>query len=203
MPDTVRSLYQGEVNRINAEGGARVKAIVTGDVAAFVNSKRDGLCRDLDNMYREVNGGGYMASSDVDAIINSLTDRLKRALEGKVLPEVSYNSISFRDSNDVDQGSWGQAVRLLSSIALYSRKSIINELYFARGLKVDKDELRKAMNVLDDAIYAEDKNNVYNRAKIEIEKVQEIVEGEMKNQDKCQALLDLIHGKSMEQKENA
>jgi hypothetical protein len=68
---------------------------------------------------------------------------------------------------------------------------------------VDKDELRKAMNVLDDAIYAEDKNNVYNRAKIEIEKVQEIVEGEMKNQDKCQALLDLIHGKSMEQKENA
>ncbi len=68
------------------------------------------------------------------------------------------------------------------------------------GLIVNRDELRKAMNVLDDAIYEEDKNNVYYRAGNEIENVQEIVEGEMNNQDKCQALLDLIHGKSWEKK---
>ena len=200
MPDTVRSLYQNEINCINSEGGARLKAIVTGDVAAYVNSNRDRLCRDLDNMYQEVNGGGYMASSDVAAILKNLTERLKRALEGKILPEVSYNSISFQDGNDIDQGSWGQAVRLLRSIALYSRKSITSERYFAMGLMVDRDELRKAMNVLDDVIYKEDKNNVYYRAKIEIEKVNEIVEDEMNNKDKCQALLDLIHGKSWEQK---
>lgn len=198
MPDTVRPLYQNEINRINSEGGARLKAIVTGDVAAFVNSNRDRLCRDLDNMYQEVNGGRYMASADVDAILKNLTERLKRALEGKILPEVSYNSISFRDSNDFDQGSWGQAVRLLRSIALYSRKSITSERYFAMGLMVDRHELRTAMNVLDDAIYKEDKNNVNYRARIETEKVHEIVEGEMNNQDKCQALLDIIHGKSWE-----
>ncbi len=73
-----------------------------------------------------------------------------------------------------------------------------SERYFAMGLMVDQHELRTAMNVLDDAIYKE--NNVYYRARIETEKVHEIVEGEMNNQDKCQALLDIIHGKSWEQK---
>ena len=104
MPDAVRPLYKQEINRINSEGGTRLKAILNGDAETFVYSNRDRLNEDLDNMYQEVNGGGYMASADVNAILSDLTDRLKRALEGKILPEVSYNSISFRDGNDIDQG---------------------------------------------------------------------------------------------------
>lgn len=50
-----------------------------------------------------------------------------------------------------------------------------------------------------DAIYLEDKYSIYHRAGVEIDHVKEIVEGKMNSRDKCQALLDIIRGKSWEQ----
>ena len=120
-------------------------------------------------------------------------------MEGNLVPEISYNSIQFRDAGKNDQGSWGQGVSLLKSIAIYSRKSIISERYFAMGLKVDRDELREAMNVLDDDIYNEDRYKEYDRAKIEIEKVNEIVESGINNTEKCQAILDVMRGKTWDE----
>lgn len=125
MPDSVRQLYHNEIQHINSEGSTKLKAIMNNDVDTFVNSNRDKLRRDLDNMYRAVNGNGTMNSEDVESILLELKSRLKKALEGNILPEVSYSSILFRDDNDSDKGSWGQGATLLRSIALFARDSFV------------------------------------------------------------------------------
>ena len=84
---------------------------------------------------------------------------------------------------------------LLVSVAEYPRKAMKDYNYFFRGLKVEPEELLEAMNVLDDHIVSRASDRRAEQiAKDELDCLEAIEDSELRDRDKCAAIVSLLNG---------
>lgn len=195
IPLKAKPFLQQEINRINDEGHKQIVSTLNGDVNKFINSQRDRIIKDANRMYREFYPGENLSNDVINIILSDLGERLEKAVGGKFLPGVSYSGVSFlvtKVSELVSQ--WGQPLLLLKNIAEFPRKCITDS-YFLRGLRINHDTLMDVMNVCDDAIVsASREKNVHERARGELDKLEQIMHAKIDNRSKCECIMSLMAG---------
>lgn len=196
--DAIR-LFEEELERINTEGIEQVKKIMDGKLEDFLKSRKDQIFSDVERMYREFNPRGTLPGETKEEILEDLSIRLQKLGGQRLLPQMSFNEVSFLpESNSKWTNPWAQALRLLKDIAEYPRK-FITDPYFTRGLRVNGDDLLRAMNVCNDIcvkLWFEQGTKVEERARNELNILQQIIQQEDTDQRaKCAAILALIEGK--------
>lgn len=193
MPHSARDLFEQEMKRANEEGRDLLNKTVGNDIDAYVDGQTKRIVQDANKMYRELNQSGELRPSVVEEIITALKGRLRKALEGNFLPQVSYLGITFCPEQESEIVSpWGQALSLLEAIAKFPRK-LFTDRFIMQGLRVDEDKYAEAMDVLEDMalrgkVSKDDMRN-------ELKMIDEIMQEQFTHQQKCELLLDIIDGK--------
>gem|GEM_PF-6022545 len=139
-------------------------------------------------------------------MLAELEERLEKVHRERFLPQVTYTRIEFKPANkrECEQGwqsVWGQALRLLYSIAEYPRKAITDP-YFLRGIKVNLNELLKAMDVGGDVIVHEWLSQRHSVRDLELRSIKEqgflrtiMNDEKLDAREKCEKILQVIEGK--------
>ncbi|MDQ0287201.1 hypothetical protein J2Z49_002322 [Desulfofundulus luciae] len=195
--DAIR-LFEEELERINSEGIEQVKKIVGDKIEEFIEARKEEIFDDVEDMYREFYPQGSLPQHAKREILKARGERLQKLGGQRLLPQVAYAEVRFSPESDSKWTSpWAQALRLLKDIAEYPRK-FVTDPYFARGLRVNGDDLLRAMNVCNDMcvkLWFEHGTKVEERARNELNILQQIIQQEDTDQRaKCAAILALIEG---------
>ena len=141
-----------------------------------------------------------MPSESVDKVIALLRDRAQGATKDGLAPKITSTTISFRYSTDQREDPWGDAVLLLTKIALRSR-DLLTDSFKTRELKIADIALPdylKAMDVTGDALIelALEKGCespwVLARAREEMSALDAYRTSDDAGEKRCQWLIDLI-----------
>jgi hypothetical protein len=197
MPLAAKPLYETELKKAEEAGSAALRAVLGGDIRAFVTTKRDVVTKAAQQHYQEFNPGQEMPAEYIDKILLALESRFERALDRKFVPELSEVGTTFRAPREGgSDANWAVARRLITSIAEYPRKAIKECSFFFRGLKVESQDLLDAMNVIGDHIIlrASDRR-AEQTAKDELRCLDIIQASELSDRDKCDEMLALIQGR--------
>lgn len=193
MPSEAQPLFEGEVQRLNEEGRGLLESLFHGDVAAFVSGKRDAVKRDLEAMGKEL--GRDVAREDViDRVMSSFNERLSGAVTGSFLPSVTYSAIAFKLTAGDCSSPWGQAYALLHDLARFPRKAITDP-FFLRGLRVDEEELLRALDVAGDAVHLE-AGATKARCTEELELLDLIHESSLDPEERCRLVFHVLRGRA-------
>ena len=195
MPHKAKPLFETELKRLEEEGRELLGSIVSGTPAEWVASKRDLVTRDANRQYEEFHPGKRMPEETINEIMKALTDRFRRATSANFLPKVSFVKTGFRVGGDSEHVSgWAAARTLCRAVADYPREALTNQAYFFRGLRVSKEDILAAMNVMGDPLVAElSQPNSLKAATEELEVLDQIDESERWDRDKCELILQLLH----------
>jgi hypothetical protein len=189
------------MDRRNQEGTRLLEQVVGDDPAKFVESQREKIADDLRAIWRQVHPGRELPDDVIEKVLNELSSRLEKAVEGRLLPKITQRGIQFQAESAGGWGaSWGQARSLVAAIARYPRESHTNRFFF-QGLRIDPDQLRSAMNVCDDHFLRKDsrRGDPVKTAKAQLDQLQGIVDAQAEERSKCRAVFALIDGKSQEE----
>src|ERR1051325_5272413 len=195
IPIASQPLLARERARLDEEAKGRLGALVKGDVAGFVKSRRSQIESEANEVYAKFNPNERLPPGTVNLLLRDLEDRLVKATGENFLPKVSYATQRFSvgaDSQHVAQ--WAPARTLLGAVAEYARKAV-NETGHLRGYEIPEEDLLPAMNVCDDHILrARRDSNLRNVAKRELGLLEGILTGESDDRTKCEKILELIKG---------
>jgi hypothetical protein len=197
MPHKAKPLFQAELKRLEEDGRRLLGTIVSGTPEEWVASKRDLVTRDAARQYKEFHPGKRLPKETIDEILKALADRFRKATSANFLPKVSFVKTGFRlglggDSEHVSD--WATARTLLRAVAEYPRRALTTRDYFFRGLKVSKEDLLMAMNVVDDPLVTEwSETRSLKTASAELEVLDQIDQSERSDRDKCELILHLLH----------
>jgi hypothetical protein len=196
IPHPVKSLLQKEMERVNQEGQNLLKSEIGIDVKGFVEDQRSLIEKDINQMYQDFHPGKQINPKVIKQIINDLIDRLQNVMASQFIPEITYTPVNFSDNSDLKFNSpWTQAFLLLYSVAEFPRK-VATDTYFLRGLRIDKDDLLKAMDVCKDRIIElYKKHRVEDLSKKELDYLITIKNTDVEDIKKCKAIYSLIEGK--------
>uniref|UniRef100_A0A7C1F2M0 Uncharacterized protein n=1 Tax=Ammonifex degensii TaxID=42838 RepID=A0A7C1F2M0_9THEO len=204
MPLSARLLFEKELERINSEGIKQLQNIAGEDIGKFIESRKDQILKDAENMYQEFHPGKPLPGDAVEKILTALCERLQKIPRERLLPQVTYKDIRFSPESDSQwTNPWAEALRLLGDIAEFPRKALTDRFFF-RGLRVEQYNLVKAMDVCGDACvrrWTEGGFNLWDlekRARGELELIQQIVHEDAHPRAKCGAILVLIEGHERE-----
>ncbi|MDR3567191.1 MAG: hypothetical protein P4L43_04110 [Syntrophobacteraceae bacterium] len=198
MPDTARELFESELKRVNDEGQKLISDLLSGDVDAFINAKREALVSDINAMYEALGKKGQVTEDVIKGVIKSLKERLSKAQLGNISPKLSYSLVSFSRRDNTLVSPWGQAFTLLSDIAAFPRKALTDSFFF-RGLKVREDIPIESMNVADDALCRDiETRGIKNRCRNELELLCRIETASMESKDRCELVCRILDGDSIE-----
>ena len=196
IPHIVKPLLQKEMERINQEGQDLLKSEIGTDVEGFVEDRRSLIETDINQMYQDFHPGKQVNPKVTIQIINDLIERLQNAKASQFIPEITYTPVNFSVNSESKFNSpWAQAFLLLYSVAEFPRK-VATDTYFLRGLRIDKDELLKAMDICNDHIIELCKEHrVEVLSKIELNYLSIIKDTDAEDIKKCKAIYSLIEGK--------
>lgn len=194
MPQAAQSLFETEIQRVNAEGQQLIADVLKGDVAAFIQGKRTALVADLTAMSREVGWQGEVPADAIAKVMESLTDRLTKAQAANFMPKLTYSPLHFGRTSNTWASPWGQAYALLSDIAAFPRKAL-TDFYFLRGLRVPTADVIEAMNVADDALLrAQATLTTRERCQVELDLLTRIEKAPLDPKEKRAFLWRIIEG---------
>jgi len=151
MPETAQELFRKEVERVNTDAKTLLGNLITGDVNAFLISRRDVVRDDANRMCRDLFKDREVSKDALDEIMADLHKRFVRAQSKPFLPQVSLTKVSLpHPQGNTWVSQFGAAYNLLLSIIRYPRKAHQSGPFFGRGLQAKPEEILKAMNVLND-----------------------------------------------------
>ena len=199
IPHPVKPLLQKEMERVNQEGQDLLKIEIGADVEGFVEERRSLIEKDINQMYQDFHPGKQANSNVTKQIINGLIERLQNAKTSQFIPEITYTPVNFSVNSETKFNSpWAQAFLLLYSVAEFPRK-VVTDTYFLRGLRIDKDDLLKAMDVGNDHIIElHKKHRVEDQSKNELKYLSIIKDTDVEDIKKCRAIYSLVEGKEWE-----
>jgi hypothetical protein len=194
IPNAARVLLDKELEARNQRGVNSLKETLGGGVKEFIAAKKEGICKNLDQMYQELGQGDAVPQNKVDMVLSEVETRLTAALTSRVTPRAIYNRLSPPDlTSTAPDENWGQALSLLMRAARLLRKSM-TDAYLRRGLSglaFKHAEFENAMNIFNDGILKSD--NV-RRAECELEALDDIEQSDAPLKDKCHKVWALITG---------
>lgn len=207
MPNSAWRLFESALESANEEAWQQLSSAVHGSLNDFIDQRRKIIIRDLEKLYQEFHPGEFLPEDVWENVRDELKNRLARIPKGRFLPKVNRSKIEFVPFDTEEEGdkgwasTWGQALRLLSSIAEYPRRAITDP-YYLRGIRVDLDDLLKAMDVCGDAIISAWLSTTRNTLKVELRALEEldklrtiIADPDIGGRQKCEQILLLIEGK--------
>ena len=199
IPHPVKSILQKEMERINQEGQDLLKSEIGSDAEGFVEDRRSLIEKDTNQMYQDFHPGKQVDPKVIKQIISGLIERLEKAGVSQFVPEITYTPVNFSISNGSKFNSpWAQAFHLLYTVAEFPRK-VVTDTYFLRGLRIDKDDLLKAMNICNDRIVELHKEHrVEDLSEKELNYLSIIKDTDTEDIKKCKAIYSLIEGKEWE-----
>ena len=194
MPAVARGLFEAELERLNSEGQRLISSLLKGDVNAFLAERQDKLVADLNTFHADLGLPGKVTFDVIDAVLQSLKERLNKAQSATFIPEMSYSEIGFRATANDFANPWGQAFTLLSDIAAYPRRALTDG-FFTRGLKCSRPEILKVMNVADDALLrGTTKWDAEDRCDNELDLISRIAEAPIDSNLQCNLVWKIIQG---------
>ncbi len=194
MPDTARNLLEQELNRVNKEGREALDGAIGNDVDKFVGSQINRIIEDANKMYKDFNPNGQLGKEVIDEIVSDLSERLKKAVSGRFLPQISYMEVSFSPKLESEAvSSWGQALSIVEAIAKFPRE-LVTDPFKMRGLKVSEREYAQVMDICNDTIHQ--RRPFKEEIKEELDFVKGIMKEGFTHREKCELLFDIIGGKS-------
>ncbi len=187
------------MQRINAEAQQSFKDAVGDTTETLVESQKKRLYKDANQMYRDFHPDEDLPADVFEKIISDLKSRLLKASGGVLLPRISRLHIGFQPAKDSQwQTVWGMALTLLLAIAVFPRKALTDP-YFLRGLRVQRDQLLKAMDVCADYLVEKYKlQHVDDLAREELGLLNDIEDAQVENRSKCEAVLCVLRGEGAE-----
>jgi hypothetical protein len=198
MPATAQNLFESELKRVNEEGQKLISDLLKGDVDAFVNARHDGLVADINGMYRQLGRTGQVTADVITRVEEALKSRLRKAQSANFMPKLSYSRLSFASTDNALASPWGQAYSLLSDLATFPRKALTDGFFF-RGLKVQKKDLIRAMNVADDALCRNlGTLDVEDRCKAELDLLSRIEKAPLESRSRCELVCRILDGAAIE-----
>lgn len=196
IPNEAKPLLHGEMERLNDEGLELLKGTLGSDVKKYLADRMDRIRRDAQSMYQHIHPNKELADAVVDQILQELKHRLEKAIGGQLLARVCYTEVQTGVSTDSRWSTpWGQYALFLSKLIEFPRKCLTDK-YALRGLKLEADEVLKAMDVAGDHLVQDhfaDKR-VDRIAVAELDQVRELM-AYSDDRQKCAALLRLLGGK--------
>ena len=196
MPSGARNLFDSELKRLNEEGKSLISDLLKGDVAAFIDGKRQELTADLRAMYTELERPGQVTGDDIERVVANLRARLEKAKSANFMPTLSFSQVSFAWAETATASPWGQAYSLLADVAAFPRKALTDSFFF-RGLKVSDDDLIEAMNVADDALWHDrHSRGIKERCTRELALLARIEKTPMESRHRCELVARMFVGDS-------
>lgn len=205
MPHSARELFKRALDAANAEAVEGVNMIIKGDMDGFLKKRQEVVVRDLEVLYQEYHPGKSLPRDVIDNVLEELRKRIEGLCRERFLPQVTYARVSFEPaSGEGWQSAWGQALRLLHSIAEYPRKAITDRFFF-RGfpatISIGLDELLQAMDVCNDVVVREVLSSRYVTRDLEVRALNELKRlnaimgsDKLDAREKCQEILRIIRG---------
>ncbi len=195
IPSDAIPLLERERSRLDKDAKERLGSLVGGDPVAFVQSRRQQIEDEANEVYTELHPSEHLPAGTINLILRSMEDRLIKATGESFLPKVSYatQQFSFGVSSE-HVAPWAPARTLLVAIAEYGRKAVLNDLHL-RGHEIPEDELAQAMNVCSDSMLQTQRNSKTKQlAKKELNLLEQIVTDDCDDRSKCDRILNLIKG---------
>ncbi len=193
IPYSAKDLFETELKRINEEGQGLISKLLKGNVADFLEEKKEKLIKDINDLYIDNGNLGTVPAKVVEEVVNSLKKRLTKAQTSNFIPMLSYTTISFNTTNNDYSSPWGQAFAMLKDIAVYPRKALTDPFFF-RGINILQGDLINAMNVEDDAILKNQSIFIKDRCNNELALIKEITELSIESSEKCRFIYKIING---------
>jgi len=194
MPYTARNMLEQELNRVNKEGRDALEGVIGTDVDVFVSSQITRIIKDANTMYKDFNPDGQLGQEVIEEIVKDLSERLKKAVSGRFLPQISYMEVNFSPKLESEAvSSWGQALSIVEAIAKFPRE-LGTDSFKMRGIKSTDRDYAQVMDICNDSIHQRRpyKDDILE----ELEFIKDILKNSFTHREKCELLFDLIDGKS-------
>lgn len=196
MPRSARPLFESAAERVDSEARELVDlALLQGgkcDIDTYVNQRRSKVEDDIAAMLKP--GSARPSKVQIDEVLETLKERLKKATGGRFLPTLAYSQVGFSGIEDKGASPWGQALTFLLAIAEYPRRGLTDR-FFWQGLKVDEDDLLRAMDVAGDRILADETRMAFRRCcQEDLAVLARIEHSTLTPRERCELVLQLIHG---------
>ena len=195
IPQTAISLLEREIKARNKRGEGLLRAAVGNDVEAFIKTREKIIRDNLNGMYRGLGHGDQIPEDRVQAVLEDVRGRLKKALASSVAPTPVFNPIGAPNlTNSAGDDAWGQPLSLALHAARALRQSI-SDPYFQRQFKpleFTQEEFEVAMDVFGDHLCKERK---FVSTDSELNALAGIEASEALMLNKCRDVVALMRGK--------
>jgi hypothetical protein len=194
IPQAAIALLEREIDARNKRGAELLGAAVGGDVEAFIKTREKVIRENLNGMYRDLGHGDQIPEDRVQAVLEDVRGRLKKALASSVAPTPVFNPIAAPNlTNSAGDEAWGQPL----SLALHAARALrlsISDPYFQRQFKplvFTQDEFEVVMDVFGDHLCKERK---YRSVDSELTTLAEVEASDALMLDKCRDVVALMRG---------
>ena len=186
--------FEHALGDANLEAKRLLGEAVGSSLEAFLDSQVPRIRHDAQQMYETYRPGGSIPDHAVRSILTELKTRLDKAMQGRLLPTVSYSPIAFNPAQVTEWSSpWGLAFSLLKSIAEFPRQAMTSSHFRTATRRVDEGALVQAMNVACDAIVADfDSRKTVPCAERQLQLIKDCEACSADTRIKCDALWSLI-----------
>jgi hypothetical protein len=146
-------------------------------------------------MYKALGRKGDVPTERASEILAEITSRLSQALNGRITPTVTYNQLGAPQlAGSPPDSNWDQPLSFLYQSARMFRHEQ-SDGYFSRGfasMAFTQDAFGEACDVFGDVIR---KTKQADRARIELEQIERIMNSKNPSRKRCEELLKIVTGK--------
>ena len=194
-PEAAKNLLKNGINSDNKELKKACRNALGGYcITQFIAKRTESIRKDLNEMYRQLGQGNAVPEDKLKTVLDEVEQRLKQALETRITPRAVYNPIGAPNiTATAPDENWNQPLSLLARSARILRESLTDPFFPRRftNLSFSADDFRKSCDVFEDDIVARQEGN---RAKLELNRVDEIINATKPIKEKCQDVWRLIKG---------
>ena len=194
LPETAKGLLDREFALRNEQGQKVLKDALGDDIRQFIAKRTDAIRTDLNEMYRQLGEGSVVPDDKFRTVLDEVVQRLRLALDARVTPRAAFNRIAAPDlTAAAPDENWNQPLSLLVRSARILRESLTDRYFPFRftGLSFSVDDFRKSCDVFGDVIVSKQETN---RARTELQKMEEIISAPKPAKEKCQEVWYLVRG---------
>lgn len=201
MPDKVIEVFRREAQNKEKEAQEFLNELVGRETRGFLESKRKHIEDGLKRTYNRIGRHGDLPPDALEDVMCKLKQRIDSALGSTILAKVTYSDVKYdlQETQDNLEARWAQVERLLLSLARFPR-TVIARSNTLSGLKTDRGEIMKAMNVAGDKTLNSEENwiDALDRSARDLELLRDISESDITHQIKCEVYFMIIDGESTE-----
>lgn len=194
-PEAAKNLLRNGINSDNKELKKACRDALGGYcITQFIAKRTESIRKDLNEMYRQLGQGNAVPDDKLKTVLGEVEQRLKQALDTRIAPRAVYNPIGAPNlTATAPDENWNQPLSLLTRSARIFRELLTNPFFPRRfiNLSFSEDDFRKACDVFGDDIVTRLEAN---RAKLELSKLDDIINAKKPTKEKCQDVWRLIKG---------